>query len=63
MRIICADCGSSHVSRDAWANWDEMRQAWVLGAVFDDGHCHRCERRVSLVEQSLALRVDHSVVT
>ncbi len=63
IQIMCADCGSTNVSRDAWASWHEVRQAWVLGAVFDDGHCHRCERAVSLVEEPLALHAVHSVAT
>ena len=41
--IICGTCGSDNVSRDAWANWDTREQAWVLGTVFDYGHCHRCD--------------------
>ena len=42
VRIVCAWCESDRVSRDAWADWDAERQAWVLGAVFDDGFCHQC---------------------
>ena len=43
MRIVCGWCGSDRVTRDAWAEWDVAAQAWVLGAVFDDGWCHACE--------------------
>lgn len=50
VRIVCSWCGSTDVARDAWARWDEDAQAWVLGHVFDDGHCHRCERARSLEE-------------
>ncbi len=63
IQIACAECGSTEVSRDAWADWDVERQAWVLGWVFDDGHCHRCERGVSLVEVELALPSNDSVAT
>ena len=52
--IICGTCGSDEVSRDAWANWEIGKQEWVLGAVFDDGHCHRCERESRLIEVELA---------
>lgn len=52
--IICGTCGSDDVSRDAWANWDTREQEWVLGAVFDYGHCHRCEGESSLVEVELS---------
>jgi hypothetical protein len=43
VQMICGTCGSTQVSRDAWADWDDDQQQWVLGAVFDYGHCHQCE--------------------
>ncbi len=52
--IICGTCGSDEVSRDAWADWDTDQQEWVLGAVFDYGHCHRCENESRLIEVELA---------
>lgn len=51
--IICGTCGSDEVSRDAWANWDTREQEWVLGTVFDDGHCHRCDGESHLIEVEL----------
>jgi hypothetical protein len=51
--IICNTCGSDEISRDAWANWDIRNQEWVLGAVFDDAQCHRCERETRLIEIEL----------
>lgn len=56
VNISCAECGGARVSRDAWADWDAERQEWRLGVVFDDGHCHDCERVATLVERPL-LRV------
>ena len=53
LAIICRTCGSDEVSRDAWANWDAGRQKWVLGAVFDYAHCHRCDCETSLIEVTL----------
>ncbi|HEX8443663.1 MAG TPA: hypothetical protein VF631_08450, partial [Allosphingosinicella sp.] len=53
LAIICSVCGSDEVSRDAWANWDTRQQEWVLGAVFDYAHCHRCDRERSLIEVEL----------
>ena len=52
--IICGTCGSDEVSRDAWANWDIGKQEWVLGAIFDYGHCHRCEGESRLIEVEIA---------
>lgn len=53
IRIVCRDCGSDDVARDAWASWDEDRQEWILQAVFDAGFCHRCEEEAKLVELPL----------
>ena len=52
--IVCRTCGSQHVSRDAWADWDSARQEWVLGAVFDYAHCHDYDGETSLDEVPLA---------
>lgn len=50
IRIVCGDCGSDDVRRDAFAEWDEDTQAWVLGQVFDEGFCARCDEARSLDE-------------
>ena len=52
--IVCGNCGSDDVCRDAWARWDIGAQDWVLGSVFDDGHCNRCDAESSLIEVELA---------
>lgn len=57
IRIVCNDCGSDDIARDAWANWDEDRQEWVLHSVLDAGFCHRCEEEAKLVELPLLRRV------
>ena len=61
IQIVCADCGSPRVTRDAWAEWDAAAQEWRLGAVFDEGFCHRCETLATLEERPL--RRDESEVT
>ena len=48
LRMVCEKCGSTHVTRDAWAEWDEEAQGWRLGAVFDFAYCHRCQRSARL---------------
>lgn len=48
--IICGKCGGNNVSRDAWANWVTRSQQWVLGTVFDYGHCHDCDGESRLEE-------------
>ena len=37
--MACVKCGSSKVRRDAWAEWDDRRNEWVLGATFDHAIC------------------------
>lgn len=53
VRMVCGGCGSSHITRDAWAEWDEEEQDWVLGAVFAFAFCHGCQRRARIEERPL----------
>ncbi len=53
VEYVCAYCGSNEISRDAWADWDTGTQQWVLGAIFDYAHCHRCESETSLEERAV----------
>jgi hypothetical protein len=50
--IHCGACGSTDVRRDAWAEWDDEQQRWVLGQVFDFGYCCDCEGEASLIERN-----------
>ena len=61
MRYVCGWCGSDQVTRDAWAEWDVAARRWVLGAVFDDAYCHRCEAERS-IEEADAADVDADVM-
>jgi hypothetical protein len=56
MRVtyVCETCGGKTVTRDAWAEWDEEQQDWVLGAAFDYAFCHDCEEETNLEEVELA---------
>ena len=51
--MVCEICGSSLVTRDAWAEWDVDTQNWVLAAVYDDAFCHDCEESTHLSAVSL----------
>ena len=53
IRIVCGTCGSEHVSRDAWGDWDVATQDWVLRTVFDYVHCHACDGETRLEEVPL----------
>ena len=52
LQMVCSDCGTTDVMRDAWAVWDVGTQNWVLGAVFDYAHCDRCGRETNIEERS-----------
>lgn len=51
--IVCGACGSTNVRRDAWAEWSDENQEWILGTVFDAGHCEDCEGDSRLEEVPL----------
>mgnify|MGYP006278097043 CR=1 FL=1 len=43
MKPICTECGSSNLSRDAVAAWDDNEQDWVLVTYYDkDVWCNDC---------------------
>lgn len=53
INIVCADCGSEDVHRDANADWNVDTQQWELGAVFDQGYCGSCGEERELEEQPI----------
>lgn len=53
VQMVCEDCGSTDVSRDAWADWDAASQEWVLRTVFDYAHCHQCDAETNIEEKPL----------
>ena len=40
--VVCPNCGSDNVTRDACTSWDPEIQDWELSAVYDDMHCDDC---------------------
>lgn len=53
LRMICEECGSSLVTRDAWAEWNEETQDWQLGAIYDFAFCHDCGGETHIEEKPL----------
>lgn len=41
--FVCETCGSTHVYRDAWAEWDPDKDEWVLAQSFDETFCVDCD--------------------
>jgi uncharacterized OB-fold protein len=54
IEIFCGKCGSTVVTRDAWAEWDVALQDWQLGAVYDYAYCHSCEAETRLEEREVS---------
>lgn len=53
INIVCSECGSDDVRRDAWACWDVEAQEWTLGEVFDQGFCAACDGEARLDAQEI----------
>ena len=44
IKVVCPDCGSDNVTRDACARWSVQTQDWILSTVYDDITCNDCGR-------------------
>jgi hypothetical protein len=53
IEIYCGDCGSTFVTRYAWAEWSIETQDWQLGAVYDYAFCHSCETKTRSEEREV----------
>lgn len=53
VRKKCSTCGSTAVYHDAWAEWSEENQEWVLGTIYDYIHCDVCEGETSIAEEQI----------
>lgn len=51
IRKVCSECGGVNVLADAFAEWDEEKQEWVLQDVFDkNSFCTDCDGTVSIID-------------
>lgn len=48
IKPVCTECGSDDVLRDAFADWDNEKQDWVLQNTFDFSFCNNCENECDL---------------
>lgn len=51
---LCRTCRQPGIVRDAWAQWDDETQQWVLQDCFDMAYCPRCETETGVEEVPLA---------
>lgn len=45
----CQTCGSTRVTKDAWAGWNAEAALWELETVLDQEYCHQCEAKTTFV--------------
>lgn len=45
-RPHCPYCDSTNVKADAFAEWDNEKQEWVLSDTYDNKFCSDCERDI-----------------
>lgn len=51
--MVCVECGSNQVIRDAWAVWDRERQQWKLGGLHESEFCSCCDQPTETEELPL----------
>lgn len=52
-KYICDTCKSDRVLCDAWAEWDTIKQEWVLSTTFSAAFCKDCDCETSITQVSL----------
>ena len=43
VKLVCPECGSADVIKDATVKWDEVAQAWTVAGVQDWEMCQACD--------------------
>lgn len=53
-RMVCADCGSEEVVKDAYASWNIETQEWEVASTHDKGsYCSICDDEVYIESKEL----------
>lgn len=47
---VCKYCGSKNVLKDAFAEWSEYSDSWVLYGTYDDETCPDCDRTGNVID-------------
>lgn len=63
IKIVCSQCGSDDVRRDAYAAWSVEAQDWELSSVFDQGTCEVCGDEATLEEVEIEETEEVSITT
>lgn len=55
VNMVCRECRSENVMRDAWAAWEASTQMWTLkGDPFDAAYCEDCDGETRIEEVPFA---------
>ena len=50
IKYVCKQCGSDHVGRDAFCDWNVNTQQWEIANLMDNDFCFECLRDTDLQE-------------
>ena len=53
VRKVCKKCGSTCVLCDAFAEWDEEKQEWVIASTFENSFCEGCDGECIIVDEEI----------
>ena len=51
IKMVCENCGSDDVWRDATAVWDYQAQLWDLGSMFQQEYCVACDCETHIINE------------
>ena len=50
VKMVCRDCGSDNIDRDAWVKWDTELQEWAVSQLLVRGYCYSCDQDTYIKE-------------
>lgn len=53
IKMVCGNCGSENILKDAYAIWSVESQEWELLAVYDNTRCEECGAEDSCEEKEI----------
>ena len=54
VRMVCDNCGSEDVLRDAFAKWDYDSQEWIFNSTLDTTSCNTCGEEDCVEEKAVS---------
>ena len=53
VEYYCRKCGSNHVGRDAFCDWNTEKQTWEIANFTGEAFCHECADSTDLEEKPI----------